>query len=383
MDSKFSQNRYRRDNAGTENTQCGPTQHATVITHKHKYTMMQRTPFFTFLFSLCVLLALPLSLSAQDPVIIEKCKVCGKAVPSCAYKGKHPKCATCGEYKEHCAFKGNHPKCPTCGKLTESCEYGGHHPKCPTCDRVMEKCEYHGDHPKCTVCGKVREECPYVGSHPKCVTCGEYKERCPHKGNHPKCAMCGKLCEECPYGGNHPTTGQHEGHEWVDLGLSVKWATCNEGAASPAEYGNYYAWGEITTHEDYRTSATSGMSLSDIKGDATYDAARAKWGGKWRMPTMAEFEELMRGCDNVWVTQDGVPGMRFTSKKNGKSIFFPAAGYREGKSVGYKDEVGYFWASTPHNSNTHTAGGMSLNADGYTTFWSDRSYAQSVRPVME
>ena len=269
--------------------------------------MMQRAPFFTFLFSLCVLLALPLSLSAQDPVIIEKCKVCGKAIPSCKYKGKHPKCATCGEYME----------------------------------------------------------------------------RCPHKGNHPKCAMCGKLCEECPYGGNHPTTGQHEGHEWVDLGLSVKWATCNEGAASPAEYGNYYAWGEITTHEDYRTSATSGMSLSDIKGDATYDAARAKWGGKWRMPTMAEFEELMRGCDNVWVTQDGVPGMRFTSKKNGKSIFFPAAGYREGKSVGYKDEVGYFWASTPHNSNTHTAGGMSLNADGYTTFWSDRSYAQSVRPVME
>ena len=91
------------------------------------------------------------------------------------------------------------------------------------------------------------------------------------------------------------------GHEYVDLGLpsGLKWATCNVGANTPEEYGNYYAWGEIVPKTDYsdENCATLGKQLSDISGNANYDAATANWGASWRMPTkeeiMAELSKRM------------------------------------------------------------------------------------------
>ncbi len=43
------------------------------------------------------------------------------------------------------------------------------------------------------------------------------------------------------------------GHEAVDLGLSVKWATCNIGANKPEECGYYFVWKEqkISTPKRY------------------------------------------------------------------------------------------------------------------------------------
>ena len=85
----------------------------------------------------------------------------------------------------------------------------------------------------------------------------------------------------------------------VDLGLSVKWATVNIGATLPADYGNYYAWGETETKDEYTedNSVTYGdSSFGDISGDATYDAATANWGSSWRMPTYDEFKELLNDC---------------------------------------------------------------------------------------
>ncbi len=84
--------------------------------------------------------------------------------------------------------------------------------------------------------------------------------------------------------------GKPEGHEYVDLGLSVKWATCNVGATKPEEYGNYYAWGETATKSEYTedNSLTYGKQMRDISGNAQYDAATANWGGTWRMPTNDE-----------------------------------------------------------------------------------------------
>ena len=89
---------------------------------------------------------------------------------------------------------------------------------------------------------------------------------------------------------------KENGHEWVDLGLSVKWATCNVGASRPEQYGNYYAWGETTTKSEYTrdNSKTMYKNLGDISGNAQYDAARANWGGSWRMPRKAEFDELRK-----------------------------------------------------------------------------------------
>ena len=102
----------------------------------------------------------------------------------------------------------------------------------------------------------------------------------------------------------------------VDLGLpsGLKWATCNVGATSPEDYGNYYAWGETTTKESYNESNYTiyGQQISDFSGNATYDAARANWGGPWRMPTQTEMQELIDNCTWTWTSQSGVNGCKVT-----------------------------------------------------------------------
>ena len=94
------------------------------------------------------------------------------------------------------------------------------------------------------------------------------------------------------------TTSELNGHEWVDLGLSVRWATCNVGASVPSGYGDYYAWGEIETKMEYteENSVTYGVELDDISGNPQYDVATANWGEGWRMPTEQELDELTDKC---------------------------------------------------------------------------------------
>ncbi len=105
-------------------------------------------------------------------------------------------------------------------------------------------------------------------------------------------ARSGKECEVA-------TRGEINGHEWVDLGLSVKWATCNVGASSPSDFGGYYAWGELTEKSSYteENSKTYGdSSISDIGGNPQYDVATATWGSSWRLPTEHELQELIEKC---------------------------------------------------------------------------------------
>ena len=183
-----------------------------------------------------------------------------------------------------------------------------------------------------------------------------------------------------------PATGTHEGHEWVDLGLSVKWATCNVGANTPEEYGNYYAWGETSTKSSYGEDncETWNRSMSDIRGNSSYDAARANWGGSWRLPTKAECDELLNNCTRQRTTQNGVKGMRFTSKRNGNSIFFPAAGCRYGTSTNCAGEYVDCWSSTPSESDTQGAYVLSFYlGGGADTGWGSRDYGRTVRPVVE
>ena len=153
-----------------------------------------------------------------------------------------------------------------------------------------------------------------------------------------------------------PSTGTLVGHDWVDLGLpsGLKWATCNVGATSPEDYGNYYAWGETSTKSEYTydNSITFGQQMPDISGNATYDAARANWGGSWRMPTKAEMEELRDNCTWTWTSQNGVNGMRVTGS-NGNSIFLSAAGYCDGSSRYNIGEYGIYWSSTPSSGSSN------------------------------
>ncbi len=182
------------------------------------------------------------------------------------------------------------------------------------------------------------------------------------------------------------TTGIANGHEWVDLGLpsGLKWATCNVGAYSPEGYGNYYAWGETTTKSEYTgdNSKTWGKNLGDISGNARYDAARANWGGSWRMPTRAEFDELLNHCAWQWTTQSGVKGYKVTGK-NGNSIFLPAAGWRYGSSRDGAGELGTYWGSTPYEVRAYNAYGLNFGSGYYGTDWFDRGSGRTVRPVCD
>ena len=176
------------------------------------------------------------------------------------------------------------------------------------------------------------------------------------------------------------------GYDWVDLGLpsGLKWATCNVGAATPEGYGNYYAWGETTTKALYyqSNSITYGQQISDISGNATYDAARANWGGTWRMPTKAEMQELENNCTWTWTRQSGVYGYRVTGS-NGNSIFLPAAGYCDGSSRYSVGENGYYWSSTPYESGTNGAYYLGFISGRHDVDWSVRYYGRTVRPVSD
>ena len=154
-------------------------------------------------------------------------------------------------------------------------------------------------------------------------------------------------------------TNTHNGHEFVDLGLpsGTLWATCNVGATSPEQAGMYFAFGETTgfTAEQVekgirkfnKTSYTAKKITSDLTLEQ--DAAHACMGGKWRMPTYDEFQELIDNCSVVW-TDDyngtGVKGRIFTSRVNGYSVFFPAAGLCSDSSVINVDSCGYYWLAS-------------------------------------
>lgn len=150
------------------------------------------------------------------------------------------------------------------------------------------------------------------------------------------------------------TTGTLNGHDWVDLGLpsGTKWATCNLGANSPEEYGDYYAWGEtspwkyaskgayadryykyyggsdgvFTKYCNDASHGKNGFTDNLTTLEASDDAATVNWGSGWRMPTKDELDELKNNCTATSTNQNGVNGLLFTSRSNGNSIFLPCAG---------------------------------------------------------
>ncbi len=192
------------------------------------------------------------------------------------------------------------------------------------------------------------------------------------------------------------------GHEYVDLGLSVKWATCNVGASSPEGYGDYFAWGETRPKNDYSWSTlkycndNSGDSFSKYNQnqggtrdnrtrlELSDDAARANWGGSWRMPTRAEQEELRDLCDWQWTTVNGHKGYRVTSRRNGRRIFLPAAGCYEGSRLCEVGVFGNYWSSSLSSSSSYLAYRLALTSGLVDmSYYEARSIGQSVRAVSE
>ena len=167
--------------------------------------------------------------------------------------------------------------------------------------------------------------------------------------------------------------GYENGHEYVDLGLSVKWATMNVDAAAPQDTGSYYAWGELEPKEVYDWVSyryrVEGDTIYDVQlsryntkqnhGNvdnlttllAADDVARVKWGGSWRYPTIAEIEELAdeNNCTWTWTTMKGVQGYKVQSKKKGYKrsyIFIPEARARSGSEFDDDATEGLYWSSS-------------------------------------
>jgi len=165
-------------------------------------------------------------------------------------------------------------------------------------------------------------------------------------------------------------TGSINGHDYVDLGLSVRWATCNVGALFPYDYGGYYAWGEITTKSNYSWKTlkyckdSRGSFFSKYNSDRmdrldlSDDVAHTSFGGTWRMPTNKDFEELVANCKIIWTSINGINGCKVTSTINGNSIFLPAAGLWDGPGKSDEGIFCYYWSSSLEaNSNYSQARG--------------------------
>lgn len=200
--------------------------------------------------------------------------------------------------------------------------------------------------------------------------------------------------------------GTVNGHTYVDLGLpsGTLWAACNVGAENPEDYGDYFAWGE-TQPKDYYNWSTyqycnggegwntltkycnySSCGYNGFTDDLTTllpedDAATANWGEGWRMPTQAEFQELLDNTTVTWTTQNGVNGRLFTSS-NGNSLFLPAAGCRWDGELGGLGSYGYYWSSSLYPDSPHDAWGFYFRSDYYVMGSGNcRYYGRSVRAV--
>ena len=180
----------------------------------------------------------------------------------------------------------------------------------------------------------------------------------------------------------------------VDLGLpsGLLWATCNVGANSPEQAGLYFAWGEVTGYTAEQVTRGERKFLKKIynakriKTDLTLeqDAAHVCMGGKWRMPTQVEFQELIDNCTATW-TDDyngtGVAGMLFTSKVNGNSVFFPAAGYCVDSSVYNAGSNGNYWSASLDDLSY--AWYLNFGSGNVYVYNYYRNYGFSVRGVCE
>ena len=189
----------------------------------------------------------------------------------------------------------------------------------------------------------------------------------------------------------------YNGYEFVDLGLpsGTKWATCNLGASSSEQPGKYYAWGETTgyTGEQMDNNEREFISdeydnneskpASDFIGTlgAEYDAATVNMGGKWRIPTKDDYQELLDNTTQERVTNyNGIDGNIFTSTKNSNTIFFPAAGFGS-YGLSYMGYNGVYSTSVSANHNVRTT--LDMHHDGSIEFdeASDRYLGAPIRPV--
>lgn len=195
------------------------------------------------------------------------------------------------------------------------------------------------------------------------------------------------------------------GHEWVDLGLpnGTLWATCNVGAETPEDFGDYFAWGETTPKSIYswkeykygdfvnnryeftkycpdKFYGLNGFVDSLIVLELSDDAARANWGADWHTPTGEEWEELFQNTTFIWTEQNAVKGWLFTGV-TGNSIFLPASGYWWDSSFN-PNGGSIYWSSTLNTTFPNRAWSFYFNSDNFHLCGSnERNNGHVVRAV--
>lgn len=204
--------------------------------------------------------------------------------------------------------------------------------------------------------------------------------------------MAGLVLTACS---RRPAPVEHNGHTCIDLGLpsGTKWATCNLGAASPEDYGDYYGWGETQPHKprvpnqglwhenELGILKRHGAVDDDDNLTAGYDAATANWGGKWRMPTKIEFEELFKVCK----TEAYEDYVLFIGP-NGNTLVLPYAGEKEQNVFRTTYDItggriGKYWTATADSRHHLSCYYYALKT--HRIFKSPCHMGYSVRPVCD
>lgn len=215
-----------------------------------------------------------------------------------------------------------------------------------------------------------------------------------NKNSNPRSACIHLMCQGNKVAEIVVEQAAKQKYEAVDLGLSVKWASCNVGATSPEDYGGYYAWGETEEKSDYTWNTYKYWNDMDGDGDVdkseitnigsnisgtSYDVAHVKWGGDWRMPTLDEITELCNKCSWKLTAVNGVSGQKVTGP-NGNSIFLPAAGICYGTKVEGSGEESCFWSGSLDELIIDAYYLRSYEAKHYWDY-SSRRNGHTVRPV--
>lgn len=169
----------------------------------------------------------------------------------------------------------------------------------------------------------------------------------------------------------------------IDLGLSVKWASCNLGANSPEQKGHWIAWGEVMpkSHYHYTWGNYQYGEAQPTVLPASCDAASVNWGGTWRIPTDAEWLELINNCTWTWTTRNKREGYEVQGS-NGNSIFLPTAG-RLTDLHSYSGTYGEYWSSSLKTDNPAFAQCVCFGENigvRWSVCW--RYVGLSVRPVL-
>lgn len=281
--------------------------------------------------------ALPILVSITLPSIITSCTPdddwgCSECSSICSY--------TC---HESCSSSSTSSSCDSCSSSCVSSCSG-------TCSTT---CEGSSQSSSCSGCSN---------------SCSGYcAESCENSCSN----NCSSTCENSSsssgdtYNDISSASGTIDGYEYVDLGLSVKWARYNYGATSPSTGGTYMEFTEGVTGSKsdvvINSLLKSGYNKDNVSiAGSQFDSVSQNWGNKWRTPSKSEWEELINNSYIERYEYNGTIGLKFTSKKNGESIFLPGAGYYGDDN---KYHYGYYWTSVLANI-------APAYSSGYHIWWS-------------